>query len=63
MFAELTRILEDFVGGSFDCGEVTIEFFKVFIDRTWKFEMDWTSVEMKGICYGDPYVWSCRLWT
>lgn len=36
--AELCRIFEDFIGGSFDCGEVTIEFLKVLIDRTWSFE-------------------------
>ena len=34
VFAELSRIFEDFVGGSFDCGEVTVEFIKVLIGGT-----------------------------
>lgn len=38
MIAELGRIFEDFVCGGFDCGEVTIEFIKVFIGRTCDFE-------------------------
>lgn len=38
MFAELGRIFEDFVCGSFDCSEAAIEFIKVFIGRAWNFE-------------------------
>ena len=35
VFAELSRIFKDFIGGSFDSGEVSIEFIKVLIGGTW----------------------------
>jgi len=38
VFAELSRIFEDFIGGSFDCGEVAIEFIKVLIRGTWDYK-------------------------
>jgi hypothetical protein len=63
MFAEFACIFEDLVGGGFDCGEATIRFFKVFIDRTWNLEVDWISAGLRGIYYRDPYALTCRLWT